>query len=74
MSGKLDSGIMGKQEGGHLSSKVLGATGMLPVQVHRLKTCATNTFYALWGGRKAHEELSRKFRLGKTVPEMNPRN
>jgi hypothetical protein len=34
----------------NLLRKVFGGTGILPVRVHRLKTCAT--FHALWVGRR----------------------
>jgi hypothetical protein len=45
-----------------LFRKVFGGTGILPVRVHRLKTCATNSggrgrppyqpFHALWVGQR----------------------
>jgi hypothetical protein len=51
-----------------LSQKIFSGTGMLPVRVHRLKTCATNLMYGasyapsilLSGGRRPPPSLSEK--------------
>jgi hypothetical protein len=41
----------------HFWPQVFGGTGILPGRGHRLKTCATNIYHALWGEPKAQEEL-----------------
>jgi hypothetical protein len=50
---------------GRLFRKVFAGTGIYPVRVHRLKTCATNIFHALWVGRRPIRNWLEKFYLEK---------